>query len=260
VENRPGADGVLGVEAFAHARPGEALLFSFPGVVTSAPLVQERLPYDPVADLVPMHAAVTDFLGLFVAPALPVRPAAELAGHVRTHPGELDWFGSPGGSHLVFRDVLRTAGGLEMSYVSYRGAPPALVDLAGGRIHAALVPLASAQPLVREGRVRMPVVTNRVRAVAIAEVPTAREAGVPALGTEGLLGLYGWRGTPEAVRSELAGQAQQTLADPGVAERLRAAGMEPRAPSAPAALAAELAAIGVRWATPARGFGARPPG
>ena len=61
VENRPGADGVLGAEAFAQARPGEALFFSFSGPVAVAPLMQDRLPYDPAADFVPLHATVTDF-------------------------------------------------------------------------------------------------------------------------------------------------------------------------------------------------------
>jgi tripartite-type tricarboxylate transporter receptor subunit TctC len=260
VENRPGADGVLGAEAFTQARPGEALFFSFPGVVTTAALMQDRLPYDPAADLVPIHATVTDFLGLFVAPGVPAGSVAEFVEHVRARPGALNWFGSPGGPYLVFRDFLRRAGALDMAYVSYRGAPPALLDLAGGRIHAALVPLAPALPMVREGRIRLVVVTNRTRAVAIPEVPTAAEADVPALEIEGLLGLYGWRGISDAARAELAGQAQQTLADPGAAERLRAAGMEPRGPSSPAAFAAELAAIGGRWAALAREFGARPPG
>jgi tripartite-type tricarboxylate transporter receptor subunit TctC len=147
-----------------------------------------------------------------------------------------------------------------MIYVSYRGTPSALVDLASGRIHAALMPLAPALPLVREGRVRLLAVTNRIRAAATPEVPTVAEAGAPALEMEGLLGLYGWRGMPEATRTELAFQAQQALSDPGVAERLRAAGMEPREASTPAAFAAELAAYRTRWAVLAREFGAKPPG
>ena len=260
VENRPGADGMLGAEVFAQARPGEALFFSFAGPATIAAMMQERLPYDPEADLVPIHATVTDFLGLSVAPTLPARSVAEFVDHVRTRPGALNWFGSPGGPELNFRGFLRAAGGLDMVFVSYRGAPPALLDLAGGRIHAALTPLAPALPLAREGRIRLLAVTNPTRAPAAPEVSTAAEAGAPALEIAGLLGLYGWRGMPEAARVELAVQAQETLADPGVGEHLRAAGMEPRGASTPAAFAAELAAFRARWAVLAREFGARPPG
>jgi tripartite-type tricarboxylate transporter receptor subunit TctC len=82
---------------------------------------------------------------------------------------------------------------------------------------------------------------------------------LPTLEMEGVLGLYGWRGMPEAVRAELAEQAQRTLADPGVAQRLRAAGMEPRGASTPGAFTAELAAVRARWAALAREFGAKPP-
>ena len=207
-----------------------------------------------------MHATVTDFLGLFVAPTLPVQSVAEFVEHVRARPGTLNWWGSPGGPELNFRGFLRQAGGLDMAFVAYRGGPPALLDLAGGRIHAVLTPLAPALPLAREGRIRLLAVTNRTRATAAPEVPTVAEAGAPALAMEGLLGLYGWRGIPEAARAELAAQAQETLADPGVAERLRVAGMEPRGAATPAAFAAELAAFRAHWATLAREFGVRPPG
>jgi hypothetical protein len=115
-------------------------------------------------------------------------------------------------------------------------------------------------PLVRDGRIRLLAVTNRIRAAAVPEVPTVTEGGVPVLQMEGILGLYGWRGIPAAVRDELAAQAHQTLADPGVAERLRAAGMEPREASTPAAFKAELVAVRDRWAALAREFGAKPPG
>ncbi|MEO3475947.1 tripartite tricarboxylate transporter substrate binding protein [Roseomonas sp. CAU 1739] len=259
VENRPGASGVLGAEAFAQARPGEALFFSFPGVVTIAALMQDRLPYDPETDLVPVHATVSDFLGLFVAPTLPVRSVAEFVDYVCARPGALNWFGVAGMPYLNLLSFLRRAGGLDMAYVSYRGASPALLDLAGSRIHAALTPLAPALPLVREGRIRLLLVTNRVRAAAAPEVPTAAEAGTPALEMEGVLGLYGWRGIPEATRAELSVQAQETLAEPGVAERLRAAGMEPRGASTPAAFTAELSASRARWTALAREFGAKPP-
>jgi tripartite-type tricarboxylate transporter receptor subunit TctC len=260
VENRAGADGVLGAEAFAQARPGEALFFSFSGPATIAALMQARLPYDPEADLVPVHATVTDFLGLFVAPTLPVQSVAEFVEHVRARPGTLNWWGAPGGPELNFRNFLRQAGGLDMAFVAYRGSPPALLDLANGRIHATLSPLAPALPLAREGRIRLLAVTNRTRAKAAPEAPTVVEAEAPALEMEGLLGLYGWRGIPEATRAELAAQAQEALADPGVAERLLTAGMEPRGPGSPAAFAAELAGFRTRWAALAREFGIRPAG
>ena len=260
VENRPGADGVLGAEAFTQARPGEALFFSFPGVVTTAALMQDRLPYDPAVDLVPIHATVTDFLGLFVASTMPAGSVADIVEHIRARPGALNWFGSPGGPYLVFRDFLRRAGGLDMAYVSYRGAPPALLDLAGGRIHAALVPLAPALPLAREGRIRLVVVTNRTRAVATPEVPTAIEAGVPSAGDRGFAWTL-WVARHIGCGSRGTGCA--STADAGRPRRRgTAAGRRHGAARAIhfGEIAAELGTIAARWAALAREFGAKPPG
>lgn len=262
VENRPGADGVLGAEAFARARPGEALFYTFSGLVTTAPITAERpLPYDTNADLVPIHAAATDFLGLVVAAGSPVRSVAELVELARARPGALNWRGTAGTSvYLTFRDFMRRAGGLDMTYVSYRGTPPALLDLAAGRLDVVDASLAGALPLVRDGRLRLLAVTNPTRSPAAPEVPTAAEAGFPALENEGIHGLFGWRGMPGALRAELAAQAWETMTEPAAVERLRAAGMEPRGASSPAAFAAVLVAGRARWAALAREYGARPPG
>jgi hypothetical protein len=194
VENRAGADGVLGAEAFAQARPGEALFYSFVAAVTVVPLMHEgRLPLGPDADLVPISAGAADFFVLSVAPALPVHTLAEFVEHGRTRPGALNWFASPGAPYLAFRAFLRDAapGGLDMAYVSYRGAPPALLDLAAGRIHAVLAPLAAVLPLAREGRARPLALTGPERAPVAPEIPTAAEAGMPGFRMEGLHGLFG---------------------------------------------------------------------
>jgi tripartite-type tricarboxylate transporter receptor subunit TctC len=258
VENRAGADGVLGAEAFARARPGEALLYSINAVVTVAPLLADRLPYDPDADLVPVHPGATDFIGLTVPEALPVRSVADLVEQARARPGALNWY-APGAGYLAFRNFMRAAGGLDMAYVAYRGSPPALLDLAAGRIHAALTPLGAAMPLLREGRLRLLAVANPSRSPVVPEAPTAAEAGFPALEMEGAHGLFGWRGMPEEARAELARQAAEALAEPAAAGRLRAAGMEPRAATTPAAFAAELAKTRAHWAALARDSGAKPP-
>ena len=111
-ENRPGAEFVLGTEAFVQARSGEALLYTVNAVVTVAPLLADRLPYDPDADLVPVHPGATDFIGLTVPEALPVRSVAELAEQARARPGALNWY-APGAGYLAFRNFMRAAGGLD---------------------------------------------------------------------------------------------------------------------------------------------------
>jgi tripartite-type tricarboxylate transporter receptor subunit TctC len=261
VENRAGADGVIGAEAFVQTRPGEALFYSFVAAVTVSPLLHEgRLPFDPEADLVPISTGAADFFVLSVSPTLPVRTLAEFVEHARGRPAALNWFASPGAPYLAFRAFLRDAGpgGIDMAYVSYRGTPPALVDLAAGRIQAALTPMAAVLPLARDGRARLLVLTGPERVATLPDLPTTAEAGMPEFLMEGLQGLFGWRGMPEAARDELSAQVREILGDPTVAERFRAAGMTPRG-STPAEFARELAQHRARWAALAREFGAKPP-
>jgi tripartite-type tricarboxylate transporter receptor subunit TctC len=259
VENRPGADGILAAEAFVQARPGEALFYGIHAVVTVTPLLVERLPYNPEADLVPIHPGATDFLGLLVPEASAARSAAALIETARARPGALNW-NSMGAGYLAFRNMMQAAGGLDMTYVAYRGTPAALLDLAAGHLQAVLLPLAPATPLLREGRIRLLAVSNPVRSALFPDVPTVAEAGIPAMEVEGAHGLFGWRGMPAPLRDELAAQVAAVLADPAAAARLRTAGMEPRAATTPEAFVAEIARSRAHWAALARAFGARPPG
>jgi tripartite-type tricarboxylate transporter receptor subunit TctC len=103
-------------------------------------------------------------------------------------------------------------------------------------------------------------VTYRARSDLAPEVPTAVEAGAPALAAETSIGLYGWRGMPEPARAEFAAQARAVMAERGIVERVRAAGLEPRDAGSPQAFAAELAEQRARYTALAREFGARPAG
>jgi tripartite-type tricarboxylate transporter receptor subunit TctC len=257
VENRVGADGTIAADAFVRSPPGEALFFSFSDVLTVAPLMHERVPYDPEADFTPLSVVADDLFAVSVGPGLPARTLEDLVVLARARPGALNWFASPGTPYLAFRVFLRDAG-IDMTYVSYRGAPPALLDLAAGRIQAALTPLAPALPLAREGRTRLLVATTPERPSVMPDLPTTAEAGMPGFRITGLLGLFGWRGMPDAVRDDLSAQTRAIVAEPATTERFRAVGMAARG-STPAAYAEELARSRARWAALAREFGTKPP-
>jgi tripartite-type tricarboxylate transporter receptor subunit TctC len=258
VENRAGADGVIGAEAFVQTRPGEALFHSFSGLVTVVPLLHERLPFDPAADLVPIASTAFDFFVLAVAPDMPATSLAGFVQQAKARGGAFNWYASPGAPYLAFRAFQREAG-LDMAYVPYRGVPAAMADLAAGRIQAALVTLAPVVGLAREGRVRLLATTGGERAPVFPEVPTSAEAGFPGLWMEGLQGLFGWRGMGETQREEWSAAVRAAMAEPSVVERLRAAGMAARG-STGGEFARFLAEHRARWAALAREFGARPPG
>ncbi|MBD0275698.1 MAG: tripartite tricarboxylate transporter substrate binding protein, partial [Acetobacteraceae bacterium] len=259
VENRVGGDGTIGAAAFAQARPGEALFFGMADLLTVAPLAGDPLPYDPAADFAPVSSAATDFFVLSVPSAMPVRTLAEFVDHARARPpGELSWAGpARTAAYPAFRAFLRSAG-LEMAFVPYRGGPQALLDLAEGRIQAVVSTLAAALGAARGGKARMLATAARTRAPAVPDLPTTAEAGFPDFRVEGLLGLFGWRGMPEAVRDGLSAQVREVLLEPAIVERFGAAGMQARGSTA-AAFAGEIAEHRRRWAALAREFGVGPP-
>lgn len=228
VENRPGAGSVLAAQTHAQARPGESLLLAATGVASTVPLTfAGRLPYDPEADLVPLAIPASEFLCLAVPAGLGVGDLAGLLDRARAQPGALNWNSVPGYVELDTRLFLHRRG-LEMSFVAYAGSPAAVLDLAAGRIQFAVLPLTPLQGAIREGRVRPLAFTSSERALALPDVPTVAEAGFPELRYDPFTALFGWRGMPGELRARVAVAAAETMAAPGMAERLRQAGIQPR--------------------------------
>jgi tripartite-type tricarboxylate transporter receptor subunit TctC len=256
IDDRPGADGILAVQAFLHATDGHTLLFTFPGTVTVVPLLHESLPYDPVGDLAPISSAVYDLLTVAVPAALPVSSLAELAAFAKARPGSLNWTALPGAPYLTFLEFQRHAG-FAMAYVSYRTAVLALPDLMAGRIQLAVVPLGAALPLAREGRIKLLAVSSLERAVAAPDLPTAVEAGFPELTVEAPLGYFGPKTMPMELRERIAADVRLLAGDPAIKQRLSDLGMIARG-STPTEYAAKLAEQGATWAAFARRYGMRP--
>jgi tripartite-type tricarboxylate transporter receptor subunit TctC len=149
--------------------------------------------------------------------------------------------------------------GLDMTYAAYRTTPAAVLDLAAGRIQMAIVPLVVMLGPLREGRIHALAVATSVRAPFLPDVPTVREAGFAELEADAVLGLFGWRGMPDAVRDRLAAAAMAVMAEPVAQERLRAAGVLLR-PGGPAAFAEAIATNKARAEAAVRIVGPRPPG
>jgi tripartite-type tricarboxylate transporter receptor subunit TctC len=223
VDNRPGGDGVTGVQAFVVANDQHTLLFAPMGVVTTNPLLHDRLPFDPVLDLVPIAAVAKPNIGIAAVTTARVASLADLVALVRRHPGEYLWAATPGLPELVFRAFLALEK-LEMKHVAYREIPPAVRDLGAGRIHLLVAALPTLSPVLEIGAARLLAVTAKARAPAAPDVPTATEAGYPALTVEGPFGFFGWRGIPVEVRNRIAADVRHAVDDRTVASRLAKAG------------------------------------
>ena len=223
IENRPGGDGIPAVTGFLTARDDHTLLLSFAGVITINPLVHDKLPYDPAHDLVPIVSIVDNFFAIAVSETLKVASLEDFVKLARTQPGKLNWAATSGLPDYIFAALQRSAG-LKLTQVSYRDFAPALQDLGEGRIQVAVTGLSLLLPQVDAGKAKLLLVTNRERSRLAPTVPTAKELGHSDLTFDGVVGLYGWRDIPAALKERIAGDVRAVSSDPGIIERVASFG------------------------------------
>jgi tripartite-type tricarboxylate transporter receptor subunit TctC len=222
VENRPGGDGMVAINAFVTAHDDHTLLLAPTSTFTAHPFLHQTVPYDP-RDLAPV-ARITNTLVAVAAPAaLNVGSLAELVGLARAQPGKLNRASITGALDLIVDGFLKGAG-LSMARVPYRDPVQAVNDLAEGRIQMYTSALAIAQPQMQSGRIKVLAMTNRERAPAAPDIPTVAQAGYPALAFDGLVGLFGPRDMPEGLRQRIAADIGAIAADPAVISVLTATG------------------------------------
>jgi tripartite-type tricarboxylate transporter receptor subunit TctC len=224
VENRPGADGIVGVTSFVNANDDHTLLFSFAGPITINPLIHEKLPYDPVRDLVPIAMAIDNFFAIAVSAPTGVRSLDSFIEAARAHPQKFNWAATPGLPQFIFLALQKKAG-LKLTQVPYRDFTPAIQDLAENRIHVLVTAPSSLMPAVQSGKARLLMVTNRQRSPIAPDVPTAQEAGFPELTFDGVVGFFGGRDLPITRRDRIAADVAES---PEISSRLHALGIAVR--------------------------------
>ena len=223
VEDRPGAEGTIGVGSFVSSQDDHTLLYTVAGSVTVAPLLIERLPYDVERDLQPIAATTAIVLTLTVSNDLKVRSIAELIEALRANPGKYAWTSGPTLPRYVFAAFLKR-NGLQMNYVSYRDASQPQADLGEGRIQALVTSLTASSSPVQSGKARFLAVINPTRAAALPDLQTARELGYPELEIDGLAGIFGGKATGEALRHRIAIDVAAICRDPEVRRTLETGG------------------------------------
>lgn len=223
IENKPGADAVLGGGAFANARDDHTLLYGTASMVTVSPLLQEVLPYDPFRDMVPISSTASSIFVIAVHDGLPVRSLQELAQLAQSRPGELSWSSGPSLPHFVFAAML-TRNALRQVYVPYRDAMTQQTDFGEGRIQILSHALLAVKNPVAAGKARILAVTSPMREPGLPDVPTVAEAGFSEMEIEGLTGLFGWRDMPPVLRGRIAADVQAVAGDPSVRSRIEAGG------------------------------------
>jgi len=222
VENRPGGDGIVAINAFVSGHDDHTLLCTPTSSFTAHPYLHDSLPYKP-SDLLPIARISNTLILLAVPTSLKADTLDDLFRLVRAEPGKLNWAGATGALDFLIAGFMNGAG-LSMAKVPYRNPVEALNDLAEGCVQMYAAALAIMRPQVQAGKVRMLAVTNSMRARAAPAVPTATEAGYPGLAFDGLVGFFGLADTPGEVRARIAADVKAVGADPELAAQLEVTG------------------------------------
>ena len=217
VENRPGGDGIVAINSFVSAHDDHQLLFSPTSSFIAHPFLHDHLPYKP-ADLLPIARVSNTIITISTPASLNVNSLTQLMALARAQPGKLNWAGVTGALDFIFAGWLKREG-LDIAKIAYKNPVDAANDLAEGRVQVYESALAIIRPQLQTGKVKLLCVTNTVRAPTEPDLPTAQEAGQPALTIDGLVGLFGPTGMPLALRQRIAAEIR-AVADDTIKQRL----------------------------------------
>ena len=248
VENRTGAGGNVGVENVVRSAPdGYSILMGTTGTLTINPHLYTNMGFNPATDLTGISMAFATDHVLIVHPSVAAQTAQEFIALVRAQPGRLSYGSGGNGSstHLV-PELFKLVAGLDMQHVPYRGSAPALNDTVAGNVQVMLDQLPSALPMIQAGRVRALAVTGPRRSRLLPDLPTMVELGLPQAEATSWGAVMGPAGLPAPVVDRLNTVIREALAEPGVQQRLAAAGAD-AVVSTPAELAATMRSETEKW-------------
>jgi len=229
VENRPGAGAMIGTEAAAKSAPdGYTILLSSIATHALSPNLYSRVPYDPVRDFAPITLLGIAPTVLVVSNDLAAGNLRELIALAKAKPGTLAYAsGGNGTPPHINAEVFKSAAGVDLLHVAYKGGGPALVDLIAGRVQVMLDTAASAMPHVRSGKLRALAISAPARSRELPDLPTFAEGGLPQYETNAWYSMHAPAGTPPQIVRRLNTELVAILRDPDIVGRFKQLSTDP---------------------------------
>jgi len=257
IDNRGGAGGSLGADAVAKAAPdGRTLLMATVGTHAINPALYKKLPYDAERDFTPIALVAMAPVTIVVHPLQPVSNVTELVALAKRMPGKLNYgsagAGTPG--HLT-GEMFKSAAGIDIQHVPYRGSAPAVTDLIGGQLQIMFDPLQSVLSNVQGGKLRAIAVSSKQRSPALANVPTIAESGYNGFETTAWWGLFAPAKLPANMGETLGGEIEQIVRSEAFRGTLEPLGVLPTVLTGRAFAEFQAAEL-VKWGKAVRDSGA----
>ena len=229
VDYKAGAGGTVGAQEVMRAAPdGHTLMLANTGVMVINPALYTKLPYSTLRDFVPVARTAMQPLALLVNPKVPVNTLQEFVAYAKDRPGQINYgsAGNGGSSHLV-PEMFKTATGLFMVHIPYRGSAPAFTDLMAGQVQFMAESIPQAAQYHKQGKVRALAVTSRERNPALPDIPTVMETGIKNFEVVGFYGFLAPAGTPKDVVNKLSDAFKAVMNQPDIKSRMVAQGADP---------------------------------
>ena len=227
VDNKPGANGMIGSDFVAKSPPdGYTLGIASPGSHAANAALYKTMTYDIVKDFTPVTLAVSAPMLLVVHPSLNVNSVKELVAAAKAKPGEISFAsGGSGSSQHLAMEQFKMMAGIDMTHVPYKGSAAAYPDLLGGTVKTQIDVLPTALPPSKAGRLKMLATGSAKRLALLPDVPTIAESGVPGYEANAWYGFVAPPNLPKAVLEKLHTEIVRALREPDVVEKLTTAGV-----------------------------------